>query len=195
MFASMVNIEPENASQTIEVACGVIVGDDGEVLLAQRPPGKLAGGKWEFPGGKIEVGESAAEALGREMDEDLGIRVEAATFLARLRQSYHGRMVLLDTWRIDAYEGRPVARELQKLAWVPPARVLNYDVLPSCWRVLAALQLPQCYVFTPADQALECQASFEVHIITGSQIAERRLSQRFRHVNHPKRVFTEALDS
>lgn len=155
MFASMPNIEPENARQTIEVACGVIVGDDGEVLLAQRPAGKLAGGKWEFPGGKIEPGESAAEALGREMDEELGIRVEAATFLARLQQRYHGRMVLLDTWRIDAYEGRPVARESQKLAWVPPARVPNYDVLPSCWKVLAALQLPKCYVFTPADQALE----------------------------------------
>lgn len=155
MFASMANTEPEHTDQAIEVACAMVGRDSGELLLAQRPAGKPGEGKWEFPGGKIEVGESSAAALERELHEELGIRVEAATFLARLRQEYRNTTVLLDVWRVDAYAGQPLAREAQRLSWVRPEKVLDHDVLPSCWRALAALRLPRHYVFTPPDRPLD----------------------------------------
>lgn len=151
----MANTEPECRDQTIEVACAVVVRDDGDFLLARRPAGKVAAGKWEFPGGKIEMGESSLGALERELHEELGIRVETATFLARVRQAYQKRTVWLDAWRVDAYAGRPVAREEQVLRWVSPKAIPEHDVLPSCWRVLAAFRLPQHYVFTPSDRCLD----------------------------------------
>lgn len=151
----MANIGPDQGDHSIEVACAVLTGNDGDLLIAQRPAGKVAAGKWEFPGGKIETGESSSGALERELLEELGIRVEAATFLARLRQTYQNRTVWLDAWRVDSYSGQPVAREEQSLRWVPPGMILDYDVLPSCWRVLAALRLPKDYVFTPPERCLD----------------------------------------
>lgn len=133
----------------IDVACGVLVDSTGRILIAQRPPGKIAAGKWEFPGGKIEPGETAAAALARELDEELGVHVRVATPLARLRQDYRDRSIALDVWTVAAFDGVPQPREGQQLAWVRPQDAGTYDLLPSCWRVLAALRLPRHYVFTP----------------------------------------------
>lgn len=139
----------EDTRPVIRVACGVLMRASGEVLIAQRPAGKLAAGKWEFPGGKLEAGESAYQALVRELDEELGVQVHAAQWLTNLRQDYADRRVWLDTWRVDGFDGEPQSREGQQLAWIAPSQVVQFDVLPSCWRVAAALQLPCEYVFTP----------------------------------------------
>lgn len=133
----------------ILVACGVLERPSGEVLIAERPAGRLAAGKWEFPGGKIEAGETAHQALLRELHEELGVRVTAAEPLVHLLQDYSDRRVWLDTWRITAFEGEPQPHEGQTLAWTLPRDIGRFDVLPSCWRVAAALQLPREYVFTP----------------------------------------------
>lgn len=142
------------AKLLIDVACGVLFDAVGRILIAQRPPGKVAAGKWEFPGGKIEPGETAAAALARELNEELGIRLRLATPLARLQQDYSDRSVWLDTWRVTAFDGVPQPREGQQLAWIRPQEAEAYDLLPSCWRVLAALRLPHHYVFTPPTAAL-----------------------------------------
>jgi len=139
----------EDNRPVIRVACGVLMRATGEVLIAQRPTGKLAAGKWEFPGGKLEAGESAYQALVRELGEELGVQVRAAQWLTNLRQDYADRRVWLDTWRVDRFDGEPQSREGQRLAWIAPSQVVQFDVLPSCWRVAAALQLPREYVFTP----------------------------------------------
>ncbi|MDB5985400.1 MAG: Nudix family hydrolase [Nevskia sp.] len=139
----------DDARPVIHVACGVLIRASGEVLLAQRPLGKLAAGKWEFPGGKIERGETPYQALLRELDEELGVQVRSARRLAHLRQDYSDRLVWLDTWLVDGFDGAPQSREGQGLAWTAPPRIAEFDVLPSCWRVAAALQLPREYVFTP----------------------------------------------
>jgi 8-oxo-dGTP diphosphatase len=135
----------------IQAVCGVMVNDAGEVLVAQRPEGKVAAGKWEFPGGKIEPGESPQQALARELHEELGIEVRAARRLLRFRHDYADRTVILDTWLVSRFEGEPQAREKQQLDWVPPPALPALDVLPTVAPITVALRLPQHYVFTPPN--------------------------------------------
>ena len=135
----------------LAVACGVLVRG-GRVLLAQRPVGKVAAGAWEFPGGKIEPGETTRQALERELHEELGVEVRGARPLIRFRHEYTNRTVLLDTWLIDGFDGEPHGREEQALAWVTPEELAAHpQVLPTVLPIAGALRLPVDYVFTPAD--------------------------------------------
>ena len=90
----------------LHVAAGVIRGADGHVLIAKRPLDKHQGGLWEFPGGKVEEGETAEAALARELAEELGIAVIAARPLIQVRHDYPDKQVLLDVWE------RPQGRKL-----------------------------------------------------------------------------------
>jgi 8-oxo-dGTP diphosphatase len=109
----------------IDVACGVLVDADGQVLMAQRPPGKIAAGHWEFPGGKIEPGETTLAALSRELREELGVEVLAAEPLIDFVHRYRDRRVRLRTYRVTAYRGQPQGQEAQTLAWRPVTRLLE----------------------------------------------------------------------
>jgi 8-oxo-dGTP diphosphatase len=139
----------------IPVACGVLINARGEVLIAQRPEGKIAAGKWEFPGGKIETGEPVEAALRRELHEELGVEVRQARRLIRFRHEYADRIVLLDTWLVSRFDGEPHAREGQQFGWMHPGYLLQLDVLPTVAPIARALLLPEHYVFTPpnADEA------------------------------------------
>lgn len=140
----------------IAVACGVLIDAAGRVLLAQRPEGKVAAGYWEFPGGKIEPGETPRHALDRELHEELGITVHDARPLIRFRHEYSNRSVLLDTWLVTDFDGEPQGREDQALAWLSAAQLAaRPQVLPTVPPIAAALNLPSDYVFTPpqADEA------------------------------------------
>lgn len=140
----------------IQVACGVLQRADGQVLLAQRPDGKIAAGRWEFPGGKIEAGEQPLHALARELDEELGIRVEQARPLIRYRHEYSNRSVLLDTWLVSRFSGEPHGRENQALAWVAPGALKDWpDTLPTVAPSARAVNLPAHYVFTRPSATVE----------------------------------------
>lgn len=134
----------------IHVACGVLVNAQGEVLLAQRPEGKIAAGWWEFPGGKIEQGESALQALTRELHEELGVTVRQAAPLIRFRHEYSNRTIVLDTWRVTAFDGEPQGCEGQALRWLPVDQFAKVaPLLPTVVPIERALRTPLHYVFTP----------------------------------------------
>ena len=137
-------------TELIEVAAAVIERPDGRFLLAQRPPGKVYAGYWEFPGGKVEPGERAERALARELHEELGIDLESVyPWLTREYVYPHGH-VRLHFFRVLAWRGEPHPREEQAIAWQARGASLVSPMLPANAPVLAALALPHEYAITDA---------------------------------------------
>lgn len=160
----------------IDVACGVLVDPQGQVLMAQRPAGKVAAGYWEFPGGKIEPGESPVSALARELEEELGIGVDAAEPLIDFVHTYRDRRVRLRTYRIPRFAGQPQGLEAQVLAWRPVDRLLELQPqLPTVAPIRAALQLPPHYAWTaPAATAAALVAVDPRRLPVGSLVRLRQ---------------------
>lgn len=124
--------------------------DLGRVLITQRPPGKPQAGYWEFPGGKIESGEVPGAALERELHEELGVIVESAHPLIRLNHTYAERRVALEVFRVHRFRGEVHAREGQALAWVLPAELSGWNLLPADAPIVVAVRLPPLMLVTPA---------------------------------------------
>lgn len=118
---------------------GVIARDSGEVLVAQRTAGRELAGAWEFPGGKVAPGESASEALVRELREELGIEVLAAEPLIDYTHAYPARVVRLDVWRVNRYRGEIRGLEGQPLRWAQPRGLLGSGLLEADAPIVAAL--------------------------------------------------------
>jgi len=133
---------PKAGLPIITVVAVALVDADNRVLLAQRPPGKAMAGLWEFPGGKLNPGETPEAALIRELEEELGVDVRASclaplTFASHAYETFHLLMPLYicRTWR-----GRLTAREGQKLAWVAPQRLRDYPMPPADAPLIPMLQ-------------------------------------------------------
>ena len=115
------------------VAACALIDADGRVLLAKRPPGRPLAGLWEFPGGKVEAGETPEAALVRELDEELGIKV-AEKCLAPLTFASHGYEafhLLMPLYACRKWEGEVTARQGQELVWVRPNRLADYAMPPA----------------------------------------------------------------
>jgi 8-oxo-dGTP diphosphatase len=124
----------------IRVVAAALFNATGEVLIAQRPPGKHMAGRWEFPGGKVATGETDAAALSRELNEELGITVAAARPLLTINHDYPDRSVELSMWLVEHYTGEPRSLDGQQLKWVPPRALLEEDVLEADRPFIEALQ-------------------------------------------------------
>jgi len=133
----------------IQVVAAVLRDSTGRVLVAQRPAGKPLAGFWEFPGGKLEPGEAAFDALKRELHEELGIRVRHAYRLLRFTHRYPEREVELDVWRVTDWQGVAASQEGQHLAWVLPEELRDWQLLPADEPIVAALKLPPLMLVTP----------------------------------------------
>ena len=134
----------------IEVAAAVIQRPDGAFLLAQRPPGKVYAGYWEFPGGKIEPGERPARALARELHEELGIYIgQAYPWITRVYTYPHGT-VRLNFFRVFDWRNEPHPREDQAIAWQASGATMAAPMLPANAPVMASLALPVEYAVTDA---------------------------------------------
>jgi 8-oxo-dGTP diphosphatase len=121
------------------VVAAVLVNRVGEVLIAQRPPGKWQEGRWEFPGGKLEPGESEEQAVRRELTEELGIRVEVTERLTGCRHDYGDRCVEMGLWLVLRYAGEPQGLDGQALKWVSLARLPKEDLLEADLPLIPAL--------------------------------------------------------
>lgn len=137
----------------VEVAAAVIERPDGAFLMARRPRGKAYAGWWEFPGGKVEPGETARAALDRELHEELGITVETAYPWLNRAFDYPHAQVNLRFFRVTGWEGAPRPLEGQDgLAWTWAALPAVEPILPANGPILRALELPLVYALSAAGE-------------------------------------------
>jgi 8-oxo-dGTP diphosphatase len=119
--------------KTLLVSAVALIDVDGRILLAQRPAGKSMAGLWEFPGGKVEPGETPEAALIRELHEELGINTWSSCLapLTFASHSYDDFHLLMPLFACRKWEGTPIAREGQVLKWVRAADLKSYPMPPA----------------------------------------------------------------
>lgn len=124
----------------IDVVAGVL-WRMGKFLACQRPAGKPLAGYWELPGGKLEPGESGAQALMRELYEELGISCRDCIYLATVEHPWpeQGLLAVIQFYEVSAFHGDPVSREGQKLCWLYPDDIKDLDFLPADRKILPLL--------------------------------------------------------
>lgn len=129
------------ASTLLLVVACALVDADRRVLIAQRPEGKSMAGLWEFPGGKVEKGETPEEALIRELAEELGVETKQACLapLSFASHAYESIHLLMPLYVCRKWQGTPQAREHQALKWVRPQNLRDYPMPPADEPLIAAL--------------------------------------------------------
>jgi 8-oxo-dGTP diphosphatase len=162
----------------MHVLAGILIDGAGRVLIAQRPTGKHLAGMWEFPGGKREPGETSAEALARELAEELGVDVDPLSFepLIRIPWTYGERQMLLEAVIVRAWAGDARALDAPVIEWIEPGRLDAGRLAPADRPILAALRLPRHYPITPGDVSPEAAANLvRAALARGERMLQLRL--------------------
>lgn len=164
----------------VHVVAGVIADAAGRILLTQRPAGSHLAGLWEFPGGKCEPGEAPADALRRELGEELGIVAGALERLIAIPWTYPEKSIQLEVFRVRDYAGRVHGREGQALRWVAPAEMSRLPMPPADRPVVAALRLPERYVITPEPHGAPAEflAGLARVLAGGASLVQLRCKRR-----------------
>ena len=124
----------------IHVAVAVIVNEQKQVLIALRQAHQHQGNLWEFPGGKVELGETTELALTREVKEELGVEIAKATPLIEIRHDYQDKSVLLDVWSIRDFKGETKGLEGQIIKWCPIEALTDFDFPAANQTIIKAIQ-------------------------------------------------------
>lgn len=140
--ASDGKLEEERDVSIVLVAAVALMDSDGRILIAKRPEGKKMAGLWEFPGGKIDPGETPERALIRELQEELGIdtRTSCLAPIGFASHAYDDFHLLMPLYVCRVWDGAPTPREGQELAWVRPARLGDYPMPPADIPLIAQLR-------------------------------------------------------
>lgn len=139
----------------LHVAVGVIKDNKGNVLISLRHQTSHQGGLWEFPGGKVEEGETVEDALKRELKEELGILVYGLNPLIQIKHQYSDLNVLLDVWTITDFSGTPKGCEGQKINWVNPKQLADFSFPEANIPIITAARLPTDYaILNTADESV-----------------------------------------
>ena len=136
-----------------EVAVAVFIKPDGSFLLSSRPEGKPYPGYWEFPGGKIEPGETVLQAMKRELMEELNVAITSATPWFTFMMHYTHALVCLHCWRVTDWHGEMQGMEGQQFGWHRLDAISVAPTLPGCGPIFKALALPHIYAITNATEA------------------------------------------
>ena len=127
----------------IEVVAAVIRDAEGKILIAQRPSDKHQGGKWEFPGGKVEKGESRRSALLRELNEELDIEIGHSTRLISVYHEYEDKAIYLDVYEVSQWSGVATGKEGQAIRWVTVDELEEFEFPAANSSIIQAVKLPK----------------------------------------------------
>lgn len=169
----------------LQVAVGVIKNSAGRILISLRNPDLHQGGLWEFPGGKVEEGESAVQALFRELKEELAIDAFAATPLITLKHDYGDRRVQLQVFLVENFSGNVSHSDNQPFKWVAPFELNQYAFPKANKPIVSAIQLPAYYAILDDTNPAAVLANLEKMLAQGIQLVQARL----------KRLSTEAVNA
>lgn len=164
------------ADGRIHVAVGAVQRGD-KVLIAFRSPDLHEGGKWEFPGGKVEPGEDVREALRRELHEELGIEVRRTAPLIQIPFDYSDRKVWLDVWSVTEFSGEATGRDGQDLRWVARGELSEYEFPAANRAIVLALQLPSLYLISDLGRFAgrrEFLEALDVALAAGARLIQLR---------------------
>lgn len=135
-------------SNIIQIAVAVIVNQNNEVCLSLRRKSTHLGGLWEFPGGKVEQGETIEQALSREIKEEINLEIKQSRSLITIKHRYHDKTVCLHVRKVTLYQGKASGLEGQQVKWLPLSR-LSADGFPAAnLPIIKAVQLPDKYLIT-----------------------------------------------
>ncbi len=168
----------------INVAVAVIQREDGRILMAERPHGKESAGFWEFPGGKFETGERAEQAVTREIQEELGIKLTVAYPLIYYEHTYPDKIVKLHVYRVFAWEGTPFGREGQRISWEDASSINVMPLLPANEKILQAIALPLIYAIINSGSG-GVKAKLITHLKFLLEQGVRLMQVRIRHISNP----------
>ena len=164
-------------SAPVQVAVAILRDERGRVLISRRQAGTHLAGLWEFPGGKLDPGETTADALKREIREELGIEVVSHRPLITVLHNYAEKTVLLDTHLVVEWRGEARGMEGQRIEWVDEHLLSDYSLPEADRPLLKALTLPDRYLITPP--AYESRADFlfrlEAALEAGIRLLQLRL--------------------
>jgi len=166
-----------SAKSPIHVAVAVLRNAEGKILLSRRRKGTHLAGLWEFPGGKLEAGESLSEALQREIKEELGIGIVTHRPLIQISHSYPEKEVFLDVHLVNEWQGTAAGVEGQQIAWVSAEEIDGYHLPPADRPIVTAIRLPSRYLITPPlieDESLFLQ-QLEASLQQGIRLLQLRL--------------------
>lgn len=164
-----------SAPPAVHVAVGVIRDGDGNILLTRRASHAHQGGLWEFPGGKLEADESVAQALRRELREEVGITVKNAHPLIKINHRYPELRVLLDVWQVTDFSGTADAREGQAMRWVAPQRLSAYTFPAANLPIITAARLPDRYAILEGQNTEQVLSNLERIVDKQIELLQLRL--------------------
>jgi 8-oxo-dGTP diphosphatase len=164
------------------VVAAVLRDARARILLGRRGDGRDLAGLWEFPGGKVEPGESPGAAVARELHEELGIEIGASRPLIAVPHAYEHKRIRLDVYEIASFRGRARGREAQALAWVVPEKLATYPMPAADRPVVAALLQPDRYLITPDVE----DGAFLERVDRALEAGVRRVQLRVRAASHER---------
>jgi len=169
--------EQKKSEKGLHVAVGVIKDRDGRILISLRHDNAHQGGLWEFPGGKIEPGESVEQALARELKEELGVSVLEIAPLIKVEHEYVDLKVLLDVWLVTRFSGEPVGCEGQEIQWANPENLTDYSFPEANAAIIIAASLPGEYAILNAEDDTDLLTDLKTILDNGVKLIQARLKR------------------
>lgn len=181
-------------TKLVHVAVGVIVNTDGKILIAKRSLSAHQGGLWEFPGGKVDAGETIQQALARELREELAIDVLGSQPLIQIRHHYPDKSVLLDVHKITKFAGEPCGNEGQPVQWVDAHKLNDFEFPAANRPIITAINLSLTYLVTGSfSNQMDFSARLNRALTTGIRLVQLRI-ENF-DLNHHRSLLDTAITS